>query len=219
MTFANEHVVLQWGGAMPGPEIWSNSLRMNKINPSADPLPSQADLNTALQGSFSTALTNFWLAIDNFVGTATTLKFFKANRVGVDGKYIDPTTNEKNMGGLTGQGGTNRQNQLGQVVTWTTAIARGRASKGRIFTPCNLFVIDATTGQIPIADAQTIANAAKAFITALNTAAAPLLLEAAVMSNVGTGVSQEITGTKVGRVTDTQRRRRNKAIEAPVVGV
>lgn len=219
MPYTGNHVLLAWGGKMPGAEIWSNTLRMRDVTTAAQ-FPEADTVDGWLQGGFKNALTTFWNAIRLTVGQNTTLEWMKANRVGTNGKYLDPGTNLYTFNPvLTGGSSSNRPNQLALAVTTGTAVDRGRAHAGRFFLPCGVLTVDGTTGQIPVSDANAIATAAAAFIASLNNTAKILtvdIIKAAVMSNVGEGTHHDITHVRVGRIVDTQRRRRNKALEAPV---
>ena len=95
--------------------------------------------------------------------------------------------------------------QIALVTSWRTARTRGRASNGRSYWP-SVQVVNAGTGRFPLAEGTSVATAAATLIGSLNDAA---LGTAAVMSSVGAGLVEPITGVRVGLVMDTQRRRRN----------
>lgn len=218
MAYTGDHVLVAWGGTMPGGEIWTNTLRMRDVNPIG--FPDQVAVNGYLTGGFKDALTTYWNAVKALIGTGTKLEWMKANRVGTDGKYLDATTNVYTYAAPNaGTAVTNFPNQVSAVVSTTTGLARGRAHIGRWFLPGIACAVDAATGLLTVAQVTTFANASAAFIGALNDTAVVLgvdQLRAAVMSNLGAGVDHDITGVRVGRVPDTQRRRRNKIVEAPV---
>lgn len=221
MAYTGDHVLVAWGGTMPGGEIWTNTLRMRDVNPIG--FPDQVAVNGYLVGGFKDALTTYWNAIKALIGTGTKLEWMKANRVGTDGKYLDPTTNLYTY--ATPNAGTstvNFPNQVSAVVSTTTGIARGRAHIGRWFLPGVACAIDAVTGLYTTTQVNTFASASAAFLGALNDTAAVLGVDqvrAAVMSNLGAGTDHDITGVRVGRVPDTQQRRRNKVAELPVTAV
>lgn len=147
----------------------------------------------------------------------------KLNRIGPDGKYADSTTMEHTYATPIAGGGTtaNIPAQLATVVTLRTAIERGKASKGRMYLPVlQGFQTVGSDGRATVADALQAANGVKLFIDQLNLEYASPTGggtpgHVAVMSNVGSGAAQDVTGTSCGRVTDTMRSRRNKLAEDP----
>lgn len=214
MAYTGNHVLIAWGGTSPGSEIWTNTLRMRDVNPIG--FADQTAVDGWLQAGFKDALTTFWTAIKPYIGTGTTVAWMKANRVGTDGKYLDGTTNLYTYPTpLPGTDTANAINQASVVVTTTTGLARGRAHAGRFFLPSMRPFIDGTTGTFSAADSTIFANASAAFLSGLNDEANFVIdqLRCCVMSNLGSGTDHDITGVKVGRVVDTQRRRRNKIVE------
>lgn len=99
--------------------------------------------------------------------------------------------------------------QIALVLSLRTARSRGYASNGRMYLP-STFSISASTGLIPETDALNAATAGANFIAAVGLVG---LGEPSVMSTVGAGRVETITGVRVGRVMDTQRRRRNQLPE------
>jgi hypothetical protein len=216
MAYPGQHVLVAWGGKAPGGEIWNNTLRMYPTA-LAGGYPTHEVIAGWLAGGFKDALATFWGVTDNFTGIGTTLEWMKANNVGTDGKYTDDTTNLYTWATPLGALNTTPPNQNTLVVSLTTGIARGRAHIGRFYLPSVVFGLDATTGQISSANATTIANGAAAFISAMNNATDLLTVDqmrVSVVSNLGAGTHHEVTGVRVGRIVDTQRRRRNKQTEA-----
>lgn len=116
------------------------------------------------------------------------------------------------------------------AVTLTTPSTRGLASKGRIFLPPCVVPLDAD-GTFSTTRANGIADTVKTWINAIR--AIPAVGDVVIFSK-GKGVrsvdangkvtwtyptvgqGRIVTGVRVGRVVDTQRRRRRQLIEAPV---
>lgn len=215
MAFDGDHVLVAWGGTLPGGEVWTNTLRMRDVNPIG--FPDQTAISGYLAGGFKDALATFWLSVKPFLGPDAKLAWMKANAVGTNGKYLASTTNLYTWATpIAGTSGANRANQVCIAVSTTTAATRGRAHKGRFFLPATYTTIDGVNGQFTAGESTTLANAAATYLSSLNSTASVLgvqQLRCAVMSNIGAGTHQDITGIKVGRVLDTQRRRRNKQIE------
>lgn len=95
--------------------------------------------------------------------------------------------------------------QLALVTSLRTARARGYASNGRMYWP-SAQLPDTTTGLITSAQAIAVANACGTLMTAIRGSGVG---NPAVMSTFGAGRTEPVTGVRVGRVLDTQRRRRN----------
>lgn len=216
MAYDEQHLLLAWGGTMPGNEVWTNTLRMRYVF--AELKPTQETVAGWLAGGFKDSLATFWTGVKGIVGPGTKLAWMKANRVGVDGKYTDPTTNLYTWAApIAGTAPSDPPNQSALAISTKTAIARGRAHIGRFFLPATQVALEATTGAMTLATAQNIATFAAAYINNLNNATDLATIDqckCAVFSNIGAGDHQDITGIRVGRVVDTQRRRRNKTVEA-----
>lgn len=100
--------------------------------------------------------------------------------------------------------------QLAVVLSLRTARPRGRGSNGRMYIPA-LPTLGTNTGQFSAGDASTIAAAAATMLAAIGDI---LGTEVVVGSQVGAGLLETVTGVRVGRVPDTQRRRREGLPEA-----
>lgn len=99
--------------------------------------------------------------------------------------------------------------QCAPVVSLRTALAT-RAGRGRFYAP-SLAVDQVAAGKM-VSLAQTgLLNGAVAMVTALTAAGLTTVLYSRT-----THLTQEVTRVDVGDVIDTQRRRRNKLIEARV---
>jgi len=100
--------------------------------------------------------------------------------------------------------------QISQVATLTTAFPRGLASKGRIYLPQPQAAVGAD-GRWTTGIALATANAVKVLINAINAVSGMGTVH--VMSKIGSGATHPVTGIAVGRVPDTQRRRRRSLVE------
>jgi hypothetical protein len=121
--------------------------------------------------------------------------------------------------------------QSSLVVSLRTALSRGFASKGRIYLPPCGLAIAAGTGLISTGDVTAVGNTIKTWINALNAIAE---IDSVAVFSKGHGVKtvdgagkvhytypddgwyQPVTSLRVGRVHDTQRRRRRSLPEEPV---
>lgn len=104
--------------------------------------------------------------------------------------------------------------QVSQCVTLLT-LRPGRSGKGRMYLPVPVAIIDAN-GQIGTADRDATLNRTRTFLTAVN--ALTSTYAAVVSVAASDGVHWPVTSIRVGRVLDTQRKRRSALPEAFAVG-
>jgi hypothetical protein len=160
----------------------------------------------------------------------------KVARIQPDGTYpdTDPSYSHFYVPPIVGpaipKDGTVPQNTI--AVTLTTALPRGYASKGRIYLPpSQLYVVTTGTGLIPVTYADQIRDSIRILINAIN--ANTVVGNVAIYSRgkgvptfnsvknrieytyPNPGASNVVTGVRVGRVVDTQRRRRRSLPETP----
>jgi len=119
------------------------------------------------------------------------------------------------------------------AVTLTTALPRGLASKGRLYLPPHAQALPDATGLVPAATIDPVMQSIRTLINAINATA--VVGNVAVFSR-GKGVPtynadrnrieytypnpgafNVVTGVSMGRVVDTQRRRRRQLTELPQV--
>lgn len=208
--FIAPHLYLQWGGKLPGGESWSCGLRMSPtgggdVASAAAMLPA---VKTAVQTYHTTPNLN--------LNARALLSFVKLNAIGTDGRYMLGTTNEiivADIGG-TGTAASAPPNQVCLAVSLRTAVTRGPASKGRFYLPLPTYMV-ASDGRISTVDATSADTATETFIAALN--AVDANFKVGVYSRkAGAPAQRLVTGARVGRVLDTQRRRRRSLVEAYV---
>ena len=220
MTFDRRHVLAQWGGTLPGGEIWSNSLRLcgDGTGPTA-PVPTHQEMIDWCTGPAKDAVLAFHQAASSKIGVGAKLTFLKMNVVGTDGRYTDLNTVEYVYAPVA-SGGTNgsiHPTQVTLAVSTTTEFSRGHAHRGRFYLPLPVTPVDVGTGLIDADVALGVATTAATFIEAL--ADEPGLdlnngMRVCVMSQRGTGATNVVIGVDVGRALDTQRRRRNALPES-----
>jgi hypothetical protein len=157
----------------------------------------------------------------------------KVARIGIDGTYPDNDAAYSHfyippiVGDFTPPTGQSAQQTL--CVTLTTAVPRGLASKGRVFLPPSYWYKPGTDGLLVAADALKIGKSIQRLINEINANA--VVGNVAIYSRgkgvaaydaahkrveytyPNPGASNVVTGVKVGRVIDTQRRRRRSLPE------
>jgi hypothetical protein len=215
MAYSGDHVLLAWGGRMPGGEQWTNTLRMRYTNPVG--FADQTAVQGWLAGGFKDALAAYWASVRNFTGQGVYLDWIKANRVDTNGHYLDAETNRYDFPAPTAGSSTAQPNQLSYVVSTLTGVRAGRAHIGRWFIPSPSLAYSATTGLTTSNVSAMFLDPAKTLLNSLNATATVLgvqIVECAVMSNIGAGTDHKIIGVRGGLAVDTQRRRRNKLPDA-----
>lgn len=147
--------------------------------------------------------------------TASVLTMVKLNRIGPDGRYMDPETREFDL--LTGVPGAVAGTvapQLSAVASLDTANPRGRAGRGRMYLPPTtaLATLGTSDGRMTVTNAENLASGVATLIRELN-AVYTGVGAVGVASKAGAGGFQHVTSVRVGRVPDTVRSRRNKQAE------
>lgn len=206
--FSAAHLYLQWGGKLPGNEQWSCGMRMINKGPGA--LGDEA----AMLAGAAAAVVAFHQRANTAIGNNALLSFVKLNGLDVNGHYVAAGTTEATYADLPGgaAGAGSFPNQVANVVTLTTGYSRGPAHKGRIYLPLPYFALG-VGGTITAAAAIAVSGSMDTFLTDLNAVSATKW-EVGVMSRkLGTPGARRVTGNLVGRVLDTQRRRRRSLVE------
>lgn len=151
--------------------------------------------------------------------TPAQLTSIKLNRIGPDGKYMDPETKEHLYPSpVTGVSGATLAPQLSLAVTLRGVNERARAGRGRMyFPPSQAFSTLGADGRVTAANALDHAKAALFLLGALDDVylSAGVTAVAGIASATGAGAFQSVHHVSVGRVVDTMRSRRNKLVEDP----
>lgn len=181
-------------GAFPG-EVWSFGVHTD----------SNLSL-TAMQSQWMTGITNFW-------ATATLLFCTDLTTTRATTVELDPATGRQLTGAedTRSDAGTSTATclpfQCAPVVSLRTATL-SRAGRGRFYAP-SLAVDQVDGGRMLTAARDTLADAAEELLTGLTSGGGSV-----VLYHRGSGTTTPVTSLDVGDVIDTQRRRRNKLVEA-----
>lgn len=206
--FVAPHLYLQWGGTLPGNETWSCGLRLSQINTGPWPDTDAA----AMLPAAATALEAFHSRAASMINNFCYLTYVKLNPINVSGHYDLPTTNEQIVTPLPGGSGTNLYpNQVALVASLVTAVSRGPAHQGRIYLPLPTASLG-TDGEIQAGDRDTIKGSLNTLLTNLNALRSNYAV-AVHSRKAGAPAQRVVTGWRVGRVLDTQRRRRKSLVE------
>lgn len=209
MVFPIEHNLLTVGGTCyNGVETWSFGVRFGATVHN-DPTQAMADACVS-------ATQTFWNTAGIFMPSSHSLTFVKVAPIGADGKY--PSGKIAYISAITPDPGPTNTNlhpaQCTQVITFLTSFQpRGRGSRGRIYLPCPAAAISSGTGTNSLGSA--LATAARTWLVAMNGVSG--LGTAAIMSNLGAGIWNNITSVRADGLPDTQRRRRRQLSDTPTI--
>lgn len=223
------HWRLTFGGQFWSTEEWSCSLRI------ADPSSSFADAfngplyarlqSQAFVDDVAEDVRKFFTSATATFSNLARLDYVKFNAIGPDGRYVDQAnTYEKRWSPNLASGGTAAGTpQLALAVTLRSDRGRGPLSRGRFFLPTHAQPEGGTSGaRISTLAATNVANATVTLIRDLNNWPGTDATDAAVclVSPGGRGLPdggvEPVIRVEVGRILDTQRRRRTKLAEQPI---
>lgn len=217
--FDRIHGLIQFGGGLPGGESWSCGIRVaNTEGAFGGPDTDAWDMENLL-AHYVTCIASWFISGDSMISSAAKLEHVKFNRIGLNGRYHDQDSHETVFTPIQGSnaGSAKFPNQVALAITLTTAVNRGPANKGRFYSPLPSVPVEQSDGMITAANADLIAASATTLIEAisdtpgLDTASDPGVV---VMSRkLGAPYTRRVSGVKVGRVLDTQRRRRRSLSE------
>lgn len=200
MVYPRNHLLLSvegraWGDA----EQWQFGLHFDAA---ALPTANKDAINTAIETWFSSAAQGFHGSIE-YLG-------YKVAIIAPNGNYPAghvPLVFTR-AAPLGGQGLGNAVPQQSIAVTLKTAIPRGRGHAGRFYPPPQIHAVD-TFGQLPASIQSNLVPSHKGFLNSL----IPLMGGRLVVASKVAGTLTPVTHVGVGRVIDTQRRRRGRLSE------
>lgn len=202
MAYPSQHLYLTWGGpSCQDAEAWQSGIRFP--TPTVPGQVLAEDVDALIYGW----LTDPTMACSGLFRHAWT----KLAVIGTDGRYpadVEAVLYEK-APATVGTTGNGHPSQCTVAVTTLTERTRGPAARGRMYLPGNTSAV-ADDGRISVTAASNIATRTAQFLDDLTDL---MGVPAYVFSEVGAGASNPIVAVSVGRVIDTQRRRRRSLEE------
>lgn len=229
MAFLQESLKLDWlFRTVGGVEQADTGLRITGSSPSFSAASALTALTTGNLTTLFTAMESLKTTIiapappANVTTTCgTQLHAIKASARGVDDTYLGDAMVYQPATAVTWGNIVNATPPQSSVaVTLWSGFTLGGGNYGRMYIPYTCLSIG-SDGNGSLASQTTMLNASKTFLDAVNAVFASGFGTGAAISilsnSVATPGSRKVTKVRVGRVTDTQRRRRRNLPESPTL--
>lgn len=215
MAYTTQHLYITVLGIVDNtPEIWQWGTRWEYSGTF-----SSADLQT-IADSLVEPTTDFHTGSPGFLAGHQVVGI-KVALIDTDGRYVETASNPAIAEVNPPVGGSSSLRlplQLATVVTIDSGIKFGRARTGRVYLPpvSNMGGLD-TTHRLAAGTCTDLAEQfggwAKEARDAMEAAVPGLEVFLSIMSSIGSGTTRTANFCRVGRIPDTQRRRRNSLLE------
>lgn len=218
MSYDRESYYLTWGGTLFQAEQWQCGMKH------------AGDLgSTITQGTLDTIeMADIWAALDTWfksgstgaqIGSGAKLAWVKLAVLDKEGQYkFEPKLYQPGSASIPPQT-TVYPAQVAYVVSLWSGQKLGRANHGRFYVPVPSTIVGQNAdGMLTQANADQMRTAAKTMINAVKGEISTITVPTSpfIMSKIGTGTSKLVSSIGVGRVLDTQRRRRSALNEGTV---
>lgn len=215
MPYAQEHALLTWGGKIGTQEIWQCGTHWIPSSVSAQTWEAWRD-QVGLVDIFTAIAT--WMSVTGTGGFAGawTLSWVKLAVLKTDGEYLTEARMHSVASGI-GSGhslsGTPYSNTC--AITLHSGRTLGKGNSNRFFAPPINAGVEAGTGTWSTSETTALLTRTKTMLKAvegeLGTVGRGMKLQ--ILGQTGTGTERDVAQLRVGRVPDTQRRRRNALAE------
>jgi hypothetical protein len=214
------HTLFVMGGVIADPsgageDIWECTIRGVQVDspdrPVTDPV--------AFMNGIAAPLLAWFKAPASCNVVAAALGYIKVNNIGADGKYISKTATNVHDYPANQTGGAPATHDFSKswAYSWSTSVARGPGKNGRIYPP-NASVGSAGSAICTSADQAKLLAAAQGLLHVLNVGDGDTAGMLPVVASKVNATNTPITGIRIGRVVDSQRRRVNALAEDYVAG-
>lgn len=212
MVTYTPHYLLQFGGSIGtlNEEIWSCGIRLHAGDYTG------FDEDDHFTSVCVPALAAWMARSGSGIANTTKLRFAKFNFINAAGHYDDPGNTREHIYGTPVAGGFGAGTlpwQCCLVIGWRTdAATRGRASKGRIYSPTPGGSFTGSTGLVSSAFALAAATSAATLLNDIDAGfGGTNTIRPHIMSSVD-GSFNEINSVVVDTRLDIQRRRANNLV-------
>jgi hypothetical protein len=221
--YDRRYLYLTWGGPLATVESWQTGLHIahpeggggdhnvtiNEWGALENDATLHADIDLLLKTWFQSGNNNA------AIGALSKLSWFKLSYHDLGGEYISDPPIMGNIGPYSPPVTTPQAPQVSYVVSLRSGLTLGDANYGRMYCPPPSWLVGQNNGVATIAEAIGARVAMKGLIQGLVARIgqdAPGV-KACIMSKKGIGTTKQVTQIGVGRVLDTQRRRRRSLDE------
>lgn len=214
MAYATVHGKITLSGVLEGTEeIFSTGFRISSPNGLSGAEYFRFRDTDAL-AQIAQLIADYWSAPNNRVPVAWQFNQLKVAYLDTDGSYLtDPIVEEVTP--VSGGGGEEWAPQIALVTTLASTKRKDPGRYSRMYWPSVGVLID-SQGRLTTAQQTNVLNSFALLIESINQVLANEVgpdVRVYVMSNSNPAFSSPAVEARVGRVLDTQRRRRNKLVE------
>lgn len=220
MTYSKPHYLVTIGGTMAGNELWQTGARFCGTG-----TPSASEFVAGLAVISASDIYDDAAAVISagpswaFPNT-TKIAWAKVAAVGTDGRYLSDAIVFNDATPTAGVGTTGRlPNQVALGISLWSGQTLGKGNYGRMYFPSVMASVE-TDGRWDAGMGTALGANVEAMLNAwegeLQTAAGVSDLQLSIMAQGATPQNKAVAWIRVGRVPDTQRRRRNALVESYV---
>lgn len=169
--------------------------------------------HVATGDSGNTGLAKWFTDSVSHIGNATQLNWVKCVNIGANGDYTGAPAIYQFGTPVLGGSAADAPSFCCVALSWTTGKSFGRARGGRIYPP-NFGATRSSGAQITSSVQADLVQSALEFLSAVDVSGDQYDFNPSVVS--ASGVSNPITGVRVGNIYDTQRKRKDATRETYV---
>lgn len=221
MTYANTHCLMTFGGAIANTEQWQCGLRWALAGTGETPAGDYPD-HTIDNVGMADILADLraWQKHEALYWVDdVSLDWVKLAVINRDGTYAREPRVHSSTTKSVGAAYNRNWPQVAMAVTLHTGATFGTARAGRIYLPAPGLFRGPQELNLPALVATNIATRTASMLRDVRgeLSVGGNAVDLFVHSKKGTGRTRRVTQVRLGRVLDTQRRRRNAALELPVL--
>lgn len=213
MAYSQKYIKVTFGGTLAGgQDIWSAGFHIADTN-SADTVNAWNNLNGVTSQSITALIATFLTSPEALIPRGVTAEWVKYALIAEDGKYVEAPI-ENILADMNGGVNSQYVPQVAVVCTLVSEKYRDPGKYNRFYLPT--VVPTGTDGyRLTTSNQNALATKVAGLIFSINeiTMALSPGLEVRVVTQKEVQSYLPVVSTRVGRIYDTQRRRRNKLPE------